>query len=152
MRRAKLRVRVLAGALALAAAACASPIASDAWPDQVLQADRFRADAMVNADPIQLEQSLHERLTYTHSNGLTDDKNSLVAALISNALDYQSIETRSRNVRMNGPTAVVTGLANMRVAGDGLVLELRGVYTAVYWRVDERWQLVAYQSTPSGGS
>jgi len=45
MRRAKLRVRVLAGALALAAAACASPIASDAWPDPVLQAARFRAAA-----------------------------------------------------------------------------------------------------------
>ena len=63
-----------------------------------------------------------------------------------------SIESKSRSVRMNARTAIVTGLAHMTVAGDGQVHELRSVYTAVYWLVDERWQLVAYQSTSTGPS
>jgi len=134
----------------LLASGCASPITSDAWPDAVLQADRFRSQAMVEANPIHLEQSLHDRLTYTHSNGLIDTKNSLVAALISNVLDYQAIESKSRSVRMNGRSAIVTGLAHMTVAGDGQVRQLRSVYTAVYWLVGDRWQLVAYQSTNTG--
>jgi hypothetical protein len=134
----------------LLAVGCASPITSDAWPDQVLQADRFRSDAMVDANPIHLEQVLHDRLTYTHSNGIIDTKNSLVAALISNALDYQSIESKSRSVRMNGRTAIVTGLAQVKVAGDGQQREFRSVYTAAYWLIEDRWQLVAYQSTVAG--
>jgi len=152
MNRPKFRVLIFTGLLAIAAAGCASPITSDAWPDAVLQADRFRSDAMVAANPIQLEQVLHDRLTFTHSDGLTDTKNSLVAALVSNALDYRSIDSRSRTVRLNGRTAVLTGLAKMTVAGDGQVFDLQNLYTAVYWLVDERWQLIAYQSTSSGGN
>lgn len=137
-------------AFAILAVGCTSPITSDAWPDDVLQADRFRSDAMVQANPIHLEQTLHDRLTYTHSNGVIDTKNSLVAALISNALDYQSIESKSRSVRMNGRTAIVTGLADIKVAGDKQVHQMRSVYTAAYWLIEERWQLVAYQSTNTG--
>ena len=49
-------------------------------------------------------------------------------------------------------TAVVTGLAVMTVSADGQVHKLRSVYTAVYWLVEERWQLLAYQSTSTGPS
>jgi hypothetical protein len=114
-----------------------------------LGADRERIEALISADPGQLDRVLHDSLTYTHSNGRTDSKVSLVESLESGGVEYRSIEPRRRSVRVHGDTAVVTAAVRMQVAAGDRELDLTSVYTAVYWWQDGRWQLAAYQSNPA---
>lgn len=140
------------GSLILAALACASGRAADEAAD-VLATDRARLAAMVAVDLAGLDATLHEGLTYTHSNGRLDTKASLVESLVSGGVDYLDItldvEAQVPQVRVRGETAVVTAAARMQVAAAGAIHDLTLVYTAVYFREDGRWQLAAYQSAPA---
>ena len=130
----------------LLALACASPpLGSD---DEVLVADLERIEAMIAADPARLEAILHPLLTYTHSNGLIDTRDSLVESLVAARVDYRAIAPLDPSVRVLGDTAVITTRAQLEVAAGGQVLDLDSVYTAVYQREAGGWRLVAYHSSP----
>ena len=60
------------------------------------------------------------------------------------------------SVRLEGDTAILHGDVQIRVVAQGRTHRLSTVCTLVYWHIDGRWQLVAYQSTlspePAGGA
>ena len=122
------------------------PEASDAG-GAVLDADRLRIDAMITGDMGALDALLHEELIYTHSNGKVDTKTSLMETLAQGDIDYRLIQRGAEAVRVERNAGVVSAPVEMEVAAGGQLHQLTGVYTAVYFWQDGRWQLVAYQST-----
>lgn len=114
----------------------------------LLSADRARMVAMVFADEGPLYLSLHNGLTYIHSNGDVDSKDSLMDAIILGRVDYRVLEPGPRVVGLHGQMGVITGPIRIVVAVGDRVIELDSTYTAIYWWEGNRWQLATYRSRP----
>jgi hypothetical protein len=111
-------------------------------------ADAARFAAMVAGDTAALETMLGPDLSYTHSNGLVQDRAAFLAALRKGTLRYESMTPSDVRVRLYEPAGVVTGRIDMKVAQGGKENQIAARYTAVYVRRDGRWQLVAWHSSP----
>ena len=110
-----------------------------------LEARRFKA--MTEGDLTALDSILADDLTYTHSSGLTQNKNEFIEALRSGKLRYLSIELANETIRAYGTSAVGTGRATVKVNSEGkpMTIELR--FTDVFAKIGGKWRLVAWQST-----
>lgn len=106
-----------------------------------------RFQAMTTVDLRALDTLLAEELTYAHTTGEVDTKASLLDALRTGRLVYDSISPADVRVRVYGGSAVVTGTARVEVRADGAVRRLSIRFTEVYVRRAGRWELVAWQST-----
>jgi ketosteroid isomerase-like protein len=91
--------------------------------------------------------ALADRLTYTHSSGVHDTKGQFLASLTIGQLSYKSIIPEARSVRVYGGVGIVTGTARMESTARGHDVRYRIRYLAVYVKAQDRWQLVAWQST-----
>jgi hypothetical protein len=111
-------------------------------------ADAARFAAMVAGDAAVLETMLGPDLSYTHSNGLVQDRAEFLAALRKGTLRYESMTPSDVRVRLYEPAGVVTGRIDMKVVQGGKENQIAARYTAVYVRRDGRWQLVAWHSSP----
>lgn len=118
---------------------------------QLLDLDAHRLNAMVNVDETFLKALLADDLTYTHSNGMVQDKADLLEALTSGAIDYRKLEPRDVKVRFYAnTTAIVTGVADATVVAGSRTIQTSLRYTAVYIHDGEDWRMVAYHSAPAG--
>lgn len=116
---------------------------------QVLQAEKDRFAAMVKGDRAALEKLLADDLTYTHSTALLETKEQFIKSVTSGNIDYVTIvpsESDSK-VRINGNTAIVTGVAAVNVIDNGKDRKIRIRYTTVYANRANAWLLQAWQST-----
>ena len=114
---------------------------------QIVELERQRLRAMIDSDSEVLRSVLSDDLTYVHTTTKEDSKTSLIDNLASGSLNYESIDTERVKVRMYGDTAVVTGSAAIKVSSGGRLLEFSILFTDVYAKQEERWQMVAWQST-----
>jgi ketosteroid isomerase-like protein len=116
---------------------------------QVLQAEKDRFAAMVKGDRAALEKLLADDLTYTHSTALLETKEQFIKSVTSGNIDYVSIvpSAADANVRVNGNTAIVTGVAAVNVIDTGKDRKIRIRYTTVYTNRGGAWLLSAWQST-----
>lgn len=115
--------------------------------DELRAVERARVDAMVAADVATLERLFADELQYGHSNGNVQAKPALLATLRDGSLDYLSMRVRSLDVRPYAGGAVATGVADVEATAGPRRLNGALRWLAVYVQRDERWQLVAYQST-----
>ena len=116
---------------------------------QVLQAEKDRFAAMVKGDRAALEKLLADDLTYTHSTALLETKEQFIKSVTSGNIDYVSIvpsESDSK-VRVNGNSAIVTGVAAVNVIDNGKDRKIRIRYTTAYTNRGGAWLLQAWQST-----
>jgi ketosteroid isomerase-like protein len=113
----------------------------------IMQCDDRRFKAMVRGDVAALRMALSEHVTYTHSSGAHDTKAQFLASLTLGQLSYRSIIPEARSVRVYGGAGIVTGTARMESTVRGQDTRFRIRYIAVYVKAQERWQLVAWQST-----
>ena len=104
---------------------------------------------MVAGDVSALDALLHEELIYTHSNGKVDTKASLLETLSQGDIDYRRIQRGAEAIRSVHDAVIFAAPVEMEVAAGGQLHQIIGVYTAVYFWQDGRWQLVAYQSASS---
>jgi hypothetical protein len=116
---------------------------------QVLQAEKDRFDAMIKGDRAALEKLLADDLTYTHSTALLETKEQFIKSVTSGNIDYVSIvpSASDSKVRINGNTAILTGLAAVNVIDTGKDRKIRIRYTTVYTNRGGAWLLSAWQST-----
>jgi len=125
----------------LLALACAS--APPAW-----DIDALRRDALVNADVETLRVLFADGLRYGHANGEVHAKEELLGLLASGRLDYRAIRIEEVETRALAGALVVTGRQAIALRTKGRDVTSHSVFTAVYSRAGQHWQLVAYQSTP----
>jgi len=133
---------VVAGVLAGGAGA-----ADDAGRAGVLRAEEARIAATIGGDVSALGEILADDLTYAHSNGKLEGKRDLLEAIGTGRVKYRAIDREGVAARVYGDTAVLTGVARVRVRSRENELDIRLRYTDVYVRMDGRWRMVAFQST-----
>jgi len=116
-------------------------------PDDLLQLERERYDAMVEVDTERLLPMLDDELIFTHASGKVDSKTTFMESLLSGNLDYRSIELADQRARRYDSVGIVTGrsILDINVSAEDRLLELR--FTSVWVRVAGGWKIVAYQST-----
>ncbi len=114
---------------------------------EIRELEGRRFGAVVRGDFAELEHMLGDDLTYTHNNGMLENKAQYLAGLRSGRMVYHSIEPQDVLVRVYGEAAVVTGRAtlNVDVAGQSASLVIR--FTDVYAKQDGRWRMVAWQAS-----
>ena len=107
-----------------------------------------RWQALVAGDLDELDRLFADDMTYTHSNGMVDSKQTYLGALRDGVFRYVDIDVQEPSSRDFGATVVVTGtaVATSESAGGQLVSPLR--YTGVWSEQDGEWRFVAWHSCP----
>jgi ketosteroid isomerase-like protein len=114
---------------------------------EILELERQRADAMVRADVAALAGLLANELSYTHSDGRRDTKESFLALVAGPGLQYLGVDFTNQEVIDCGDAAVVHGIARMRLLREGAPQDYRVLFLDVWRRQDGRWQMVGWQAT-----
>ena len=114
---------------------------------QVFAADEARRLAMLHSDVSALDSLLADDVTIFWGDGTADDKASMLALLRSGRLRYSQLDYENTRVRLFGRTAVVTGQARIREQSDSERRSYVVRVTRVYAHQQDRWRLVASQTT-----
>ncbi|GAA3983815.1 nuclear transport factor 2 family protein [Thermobifida alba] len=121
---------------------------SDSVTAEILELERRRWAALVDADTAVLRQLFSERMSYTHSNAMVDTRESYLGALEDGTVAYVAVDVADEQVRVFDATAVVTGSAVIDARAGGRDLRTHARYSAVWARQDGRWSFVCWHSTP----
>lgn len=70
--------------------------------DDLLKTEKLRFKAMQEKDSSLLKKVLSEELIYTHSNGVKDTRQSLIASIMNGQLEYQSIDIEQMDAETDG--------------------------------------------------
>lgn len=116
--------------------------------EQIEQLENQRWAAQIGADLDALDNLIGAELSYTHSNGLVDTKDSYIKAIDKKVFDYQSESRSDTKVDIMGDTAMVTGRIEIHVLAGGREVNLDSRYSVIWVRRDGGWQFVCWQSTP----
>ena len=113
-----------------------------------LLSQTMRFDAAVRQDTVLLQNLLSEDLTFIHSNGLLETKSSFVASIKNGKIKYNSFEVTEQHIRQYGrKTCIIDGKININGAFEKNPFSVSLLFTSVYRKQHQRWQLVAWQST-----
>ena len=135
--------------LFLLTAATAFPQAKNAKADvaeTLKQLEKRRYELMVKKDLAALREMLADDLVYTHSNGLTENKEQYLAGLASGKSVYHAVEPEETQVRLYGNMAILNGIAKVDIELNGQKTTLRLKYTDAYVKRNGKWQFVTWQS------
>ncbi len=68
--------------------------------------------------------------------------------LKTHAMSFESIELRNENIRIFGPVGILTGDSKITTMRDGRESKSAFRLVAVYWKQNNRIELVHFQSSP----
>lgn len=116
--------------------------------EAVLTLDNQRLRAMLAADVPTLEALLAPGLSYTHSDGRTDTRDSYLASLASGALNYRRCERETVAATLRGQVAMLEGRLRLHALDQGQEKAIRIHYLA-HWVFDAGpgWRLLGWAST-----
>jgi ketosteroid isomerase-like protein len=114
---------------------------------EVLEADAGRVKALIDNDLAALEQLLGDDLTYVHSNGMLDTKESYIGSLRAGNSRYLTMDMSEVSVRSLGDTALINAKFNARVQVRDREVNPQARVLIVYAKRDGRWQMIAWEST-----
>ena len=115
--------------------------------DEIIELESQRVAAMIAGDETTLDAVLADDLIYTHSTARVETKAEFIGNVTSGRTRYVSFERDDVNIRDYGDTAVVTGHAKLHVTTGNQDLEFRVRFLDIYCKLNDRWQMVAWQST-----
>ncbi|TBU90922.1 nuclear transport factor 2 family protein [Phytopseudomonas dryadis] len=107
-----------------------------------------RYAALVLGDFDSVFDLAHPHLSYTHSNGLVDTRDSYRQKCREGHYVYHRIERPIHAVRVLGETALVFAEMNGEITSGGVRKTLRNNTLAVWCLHNGEWRLIAYQPTP----
>jgi len=117
--------------------------------EEILELERQRVAAMVSKDLDTLASILGDDLSYTHSGGRTDTKESFLKLIGNPEQGYDGVDYRDEEVIACGADgAVVRGIAQIRLwRPGGEKISYPVLFVNVFARREGRWQNVAWQAT-----
>ena len=116
--------------------------------EALMNVDAQRRVAMVSGDAVALGDYLADGLSWTHSSGKTDSKESFLAVMASGTTIYHSLDVRDTQLRIFGDIFVLEGVVFGDVTKDGLDKNLVNRFIAVWQKgQQDLFQLHAWQST-----
>ena len=101
---------------------------------------------MIDEDVSALTELLDDDLHYSHTKGSVESKAQFLSTIQSKRVDYLAATPRDVKVRLFGATAVITGLSDMKLIYRGEQMDFTIRFLEVSHKVDNNWQLVAWQS------
>ncbi len=111
---------------------------------EALERKRFEAMTTKNLDF--LKEVLADDLTYTHSNGLIEDKAAHLENIRTGKLQYRSILHEEMKLSLHRRSVVGTGIVGVSGVLEEREFSIRLRYTDVYIKRKGKWQLAAWQS------
>lgn len=114
----------------------------------IKELEERRRQAMLRSDVPELEELFAEELAYTHSNAEVDTRAEYIAKLDNHYYRYHELNFLDQDIRIADQAALVTGRMTGEVMIAGQLRQLNSRTTVVWIRRDDRWQLLAFQSTP----
>lgn len=139
--------RALLRGLAVSALAV-SVVQAGGIETEIAYLDALRRVAMVDADSAALDSLLADGCVYTHSTGLVQTKDDLIAMLAGGGVDYASFDVTDPALYVYEGAAVITGTQTIELVVRGDPVTSVSRYTAVWVRDRGAWRCAAYQSTP----
>jgi len=115
--------------------------------EELRQAETGWAAAVQKGDVAALQQILGDRLIYTHSTGVVEDKKEYLERLRKGAQKYELIEHASMNIRAYGNSGVVASRVRMKGRSNERLFDDQLLMLHVWVKQGGRWQLVAHQTT-----
>jgi ketosteroid isomerase-like protein len=111
-----------------------------------LEDERYRA--MLDGDVETLGRLLSARLSYTHSNGDRDSKESYLQKVRDGYFVYRSVAHPVDRIEVLAGAALVIGEMHASAEVGGRPAEISSRALAVWAQDGEDWTLIAYQPTP----
>ncbi len=121
-------------------------IAQNKAQRQLESLERQRFEAMTKKDAAYLQTILAEDLTYTHSNGLVENKTQHIENIKSGFIEYRSMQPESANIQVFKKTAVINGFVRVGGVYKDTEFNIRLRYMDVYIKKRGKWKLAAWQS------
>ena len=115
--------------------------------EALLAADAQRRAAMVAGDADALAAFLADDLTWTHSSGKTDDRQTFLDVLAAGTTVYHSLDVRDTQVRQFGELFILEGVVFGVVTKDGNDKALVNRFLTVWEKQAGGFVLLAWQST-----
>jgi hypothetical protein len=115
--------------------------------ESLIDADRVRRAAMINAQTGLLSGIFDDDLLWIHASGTIDSKRSLLGSIDSGRLDYKSIEPSNERVRLYDSIGLITGSIALNVAIDHVARDARNLFTSVWRHTASGWRLVNWQTS-----
>jgi hypothetical protein len=123
----------------------------NALREEVLALQGKRADAMVREDLEILASLLADDLSYTHSDGRRDTKESFLSLIATPGMRYVGVDYSNQQVIDCGDVVIVRGTARIRLVREPAEpLDYFVLFLDVWARRDGRWQTVGWQATRVG--
>jgi len=120
-----------------------------AMSGMVLALEERRRQALLAGDLPALQGLLDPHLTYVHSTGTCDGKDSYLAKLSGGSLQYLELNFSDLQVQSLQQAAVVTGRMAAVVSKDGQRKPVASLFMTVWaCGTDGAWRLCAHQGTP----
>jgi hypothetical protein len=116
---------------------------------RILELEEQRYAAMLTGDAATLERLFDDALTYTHSSGVVDTKESYVAGIRDKLWEYKSISREAERVVLRGDAALVYCRLRIELLMRGTLRKVDANVLGVWTRSGAEWRLLAIQSTPA---
>ena len=110
--------------------------------------ERRRYDAMRDSDHAVLAQLCDDELTYTHSDGTSDTKETYLQRIRDGYFDYRRLEHDTDRTLLVGDCALLFGRMSGEVLIGGALRRLNSVSLVVWVRRADGWRFLAFQPTP----
>jgi ketosteroid isomerase-like protein len=138
-------MRTILLSLAFLTAAVVASAASE--EQQIRDAEKAWASAVVAKDFAALDRMLMPDLIYAHSTGVIDDKAKYLEKMRAGKQNYAGIDQTSITVRMHGNAAVAH--SQIRMHGDNTdgPFDDRLMAMHLWVKSNGKWQLAAHQTT-----
>jgi hypothetical protein len=101
--------------------------------------------AMIDADQSTLDRLTTEDLSYGHSSGRVENKAEYIAAIMTGANDFSSIDITGQTIKLSGKNAIVRQTFSAKLMSDGKPLEVKIGIMMVWIKVKRQWKLLARQ-------
>jgi hypothetical protein len=102
--------------------------------------------ALLKKDTVQLNQLLHKKLTYGHSNGWVQNKQDMVADFVSGKIEYRTIEATKAAIVWENNIASVRNEAEVEGTVNGTAFKMKLHIVQVWVWKQKKWLLLSRQS------
>ena len=114
----------------------------------IVDVERALYRAMIEKDFGALGEILAPDLVYVHSTAVAETRDEYLAGVAAGRYEYESIGSRDPRIRIDGNTAIIDGVVDMRVGETGQPKEMLHLLFALVWmKQGGRWRLYHRQAT-----
>ncbi len=106
--------------------------------------------AMIDANKTELEKLVAEKLSYGHSSGKVEDKNSFVSNIINGNSDFVTIDLTEQSISISGKTAIVRHILKAKTNDSGKPGDVQLRILLVWQKQGGQWKLLARQAVKMG--